>query len=192
MEYEPKSSTERPEWETVLPADFRPSSEWLHELPPQIFNLEQMDPDQVASLVIALNTTDERATAARDMENIDRFTGLLQRDLACLPARDVVKAREVYATLAAHSDPGVRGLVSDVMDSLLQFQPDDYAARQSVIDLWMTLLHDEDPNVREGVHWSMSRAVHSGWLDGLTARYLDSKLPGRWQREDWGDEQIGS
>ncbi|TKA13217.1 hypothetical protein [Actinacidiphila oryziradicis] len=71
------------------------------------------------------------------------------------------------------------------MDSLLQFELDDYAVRQPVVDLWTTLLQDVDPNVREGVHWSMSRAVHSDWLDEPAARYLDSKLPEGWQREDW-------
>lgn len=194
MEHEWKSSTETSDQQNLPVLEFRPSPELLHELPPQTFNLEQMEAGQVVGLVIALDFTldygrgKDETLKESDELSISVLTGLLQQDLASLLARDIVKACETYTALATHSDPGVRGLVSDVMDSLLRFQSENYGVRQPVIDLWMALLRDENSNVQEGARTSMSRAVHSDWLDEPTARYLDERLPGEWQREDWWEE----
>ncbi|WP_143677150.1 hypothetical protein [Streptomyces scabiei] len=195
MEHEAKSSRELPEWQTMPVTEFKPSPEHLQELPPQTFNVEQMESGQIAALVMALEAgidLEERPERShiRDSEGerdgIDELISLLERDLTCLPARNFEKAREVIFALAAHKHYFVRAVASDAISSLFRFQPvDDYLARQQVIDVWVGLLQDEDEVAREGAEASMSQTVDSDWIDEPTARYLDSKLPPEWQREDW-------
>ncbi|MGW7303192.1 hypothetical protein [Streptomyces sp. NPDC054829] len=175
MERELYTSTGTPEWQTIPAPDFKPSPEHLQELPPQVFNVEQMKSVNIAALIISLEAG---ATVSRSDESaIGTLTGLLQRDLTCLPARNLEKAREVIFFMAAHEHNFVRAVAGDVIDSLFRFQPPgDYAARQQVIDVWVNLAKDDDEMVCEGAVQGIEQAIQSGWIEEPVAQYLASKL----------------
>lgn len=169
----------------------RNSPERLNESPRPTFNLEDMEPDQVALLVAAIGAAIDAEFKAQENE-LNKppilnaaLVELLGSDMQTLPARNPEKAKELFRVLVTHPEHWPRELAARMGPGLMRSQSGDHNERQQTIDAWLRLLEDEDEFVREGAVQSLSDSVDSDWIDEPTARYLDSKLPDGWRRETW-------
>jgi len=170
------------------------------EQPRPVFDLEQLTPDHVASLVAALGTVlDANSETQHRLGKIggespqhDELITLIGHDAKRLIEDDINRADELFIALIKYPNPWPREVALDHMASdLLRHHPDHTPTRQQLIDEWVTQFDVDDDDiengglVREAAVEAMSGAVHSDWLDEPTARYLDSLLPAEWQREEW-------
>lgn len=167
------------EHEPVLPQE----KEQSPDLPKPVFDLEQMEPEQVATLIDALGFTwqtdldnGDKAPEFRQSE-ISRVLGLIHKDLSNFVERNPEAARKLYDYLMENATEWPRGLAGECMTlRLINQNLDDEAARQKLIDPWVELLNDEDEATRVIATQIMWGVIESDWIDEPTARYLNDKL----------------
>lgn len=164
-------------------------AEQAHEPSKAVFDLEQMEPIQVANLVAILGKELSAEDEVKDEDPKQKggraivIHDLLEHDIANLPKRDLEKAHDLYVTMATSRDGWTRAVIACHMGDLLRHLLDDNKTRQQIIDLWVKLMCDKDQYVQEFARDAISEVVDENWLDEPTSRYLNSKLPEVWRSE---------
>ncbi len=143
------------------------------------FDLQQMEPDRVADLVVILGAASEAdfESGKEAFQGGSSLNDLLEHDIAEFPKVDPEKAVELYLKLATHDAAWPRNVVSGHFGGLIRHLPEDSPARTHLIDLWVGLSKDEDDMVREGAEEAIVDSIREGWFDEATTRYLSNSLP---------------
>lgn len=162
------------------------------ELPTNVFDLDKLTAEQVATLVAVLGPVQDvppREGQFGHMAPEHELLSILMGDMKTLAERTPNKANELFMTLTATNDIWTKSVALDELaEPLLKQYATEPEKRQTIIDEWLKLLEDDDENVREAALDTLSNTVYAahvaGWLDEPTLQYLDSKLPLGRQRSD--------
>jgi hypothetical protein len=173
MEHDPLNQGMKVKLESQYERDSEPLS--------GVFNLDKLEPTQVAELMAALGHANEVAMNQTNEHHACQLVDAFIADLKRYAGQNAERAVQIFDALASHAASNennwLRAVASDVAPILIQHYADDYAKRKQVIDRWVGLLSDNDSFARETAQQSIANATDADWVDEPTARYLDSKLP---------------
>lgn len=144
-------------------------------LPTGIFNLEKLPPKHLMSLIEALY---EAMSPGEDPSAGDLRAGevgtILEHDLETLAKTSPEKAQELYDALTADGANWSKQVAVDVLAEPLAknyTETGEKDKRHAVIERWVSLLDDENDEVREAVELSLTMLLEEDpdWLDEPTA-----------------------
>jgi hypothetical protein len=146
------------------------------EVPPTgIFNLDKLPPKYLMSLIEALC---EAASPKEDLHAGDKKAGqvnwIVEQDLEVLAKTSPEKAQEFYDAITADGVNWSKQVAVDVLaEPLAQHYTEigQTDKRRAVIERWVSLLDDENEEVREAVEHSLTMLLEDEpeWLDEPTA-----------------------
>lgn len=160
--------------------DYRQSPERVNEPSEPTFNLARMDFEQVASLISALLIkldADLHDSGSQELTGTEELIGLIQQDLDGLPGWDPDRAKELFDFLSGHKSPRPRELSAVLGGALVRDLPVDDTERQHVLDLWVTLIESEDPEIADTAGSVAVNFINDGAFDKETALYVFARLP---------------
>ena len=144
-------------------------------LPTGIFNLERLPPEYIMSLIEALY---EAMSPKEEPSAGDPTAGavgaILERDLEALAETSPDKAQELFEVMTAEGVNWSKQVAADVFAEPLAkhyTETGEMDKRRAVIERWVSLLDDENDEVREAVELSLTMLLEDDpeWLDEPTA-----------------------